>query len=404
MSDHYRNPYQPREPYGAYDPYAPPPEQPNPYGGAYEPHAPGAYDYPYAPEQGQAAWPAAGEQQHGYPPVEGEPTQTWQTQTWDTQTWQQPAPVAEPMPASYGHPTGPGPLAAPGYPPDQASYQAAYQAPYQPVPEPVAEPEPAPQPEPEPARPMTAAEKAKAEGRPQILAPGLRPALLTAVLAALLALAAPLPRPAAAVPVVLLQAVTAAGWFRLNGMWPARQGIALAFLGGLAADIGLLLTDEGQAPTVIIGTLGCWLLLVIVLQLRGHASPDERLHGLLAAAGSAALAVLAAGQLAADSHAVAIGALAVAMTAPARALPLPSAASPVIALIAAAGSGIVGGQLTGVGPSGALLGLAAGICALVGLRVASYDYPSRFVHMTAGVALPLTLASPVVYVIGRVLL
>ncbi|WP_344962481.1 hypothetical protein [Streptomyces thioluteus] len=34
--------------------------------------------------------------------------------------------------------------------------------------------------------------------------------------------------------------VTAAGWFRLNGMWPARQGIALAFLGGLAADAGLL--------------------------------------------------------------------------------------------------------------------------------------------------------------------
>ncbi len=37
---------------------------------------------------------------------------------------------------------------------------------------------------------------------------------------------------------------------------------------------------------------------------------------------------------------------------------------------------------------------------MVGLRVASYDYPSRFVHMTAGVALPLALAAPVVYLLG----
>ncbi|CAM5358331.1 hypothetical protein SBADM41S_03813 [Streptomyces badius] len=36
--------------------------------------------------------------------------------------------------------------------------------------------------------------------------------------------------------------------------------------------------------------------------------------------------------------------------------------------------------------------------------MASYDYPSRFVHMTAGVALPLTLAAPAVYVVGRALL
>ncbi|MEK8171440.1 hypothetical protein NKH77_24465 [Streptomyces sp. M19] len=49
-------------------------------------------------------------------------------------------------------------------------------------------------------------------------------------------------------PLVLLQAVTAAGWFRLNGMWPARQGIALAFLGGVAADAGLLATDRDNAP------------------------------------------------------------------------------------------------------------------------------------------------------------
>jgi hypothetical protein len=52
---------------------------------------------------------------------------------------------------------------------------------------------------------------------------------------------------------------------------------------------------------------------------------------------------------------------------------------------------------------GALLGAAAGACALIGHRVASYDYPSRFVHFTAGVALPLSAAAPVVWVLGRTL-
>ncbi len=41
---------------------------------------------------------------------------------------------------------------------------------------------------------------------------------------------------------------------------------------------------------------------------------------------------------------------------------------------------------------------------MLGLRVASYDWPSRFVHMTAGVALPLTLAVPAVQLLGRTLL
>ncbi|MGH3310479.1 MAG: hypothetical protein ACRDP3_07805, partial [Streptomyces sp.] len=62
----------------------------------------------------------------------------------------------------------------------------------------------------------------------------------------------------------------------------------------------------------------------------------------------------------------------------------------------------LGGSATAAAPAaGGLLGLAAGGCALIGLRVASYDYPSRFVHLTAGVALPLTLAAPAIYLFGR---
>ncbi|MEE1942640.1 hypothetical protein V1L54_25085 [Streptomyces sp. TRM 70361] len=237
-----------------------------------------------------------------------------------------------------------------------------------------------------------------------IIAPGLLPAALTAVLAVLLALAATASRPVLAVPVLLLQAVTAAGWYRLNGMWPARQGIALAFLGGVTADVALLATGGEHGPAAVVGTLGVWCVLAVTAHLRNTSSPDERLYALTAAIASSALAVLGAGLLAAEPDAVTVGALGVAAAALVRALPLPSAVSVVAALLAAAGAGTAAARL--VPPdasSGALLGLAAGVCALIGLRVASYDFPSRFVHMTAGVALPLTAAVPAVYLLGRAL-
>ncbi|MFE2035356.1 hypothetical protein ACFXBB_19305 [Streptomyces scopuliridis] len=250
---------------------------------------------------------------------------------------------------------------------------------------------------------ITDAQRARAEGRSPIIPPGIQPAGLTAVLGLLLAGGAAIGPYALLVPLVLLQAVTAAGWFRLNGMWPARQGIALAFLGGITADIVLLAAGRENAPAAIIGTLGVWVLLVVVLQLRSRASADERMTGLMATVASAALAILATGQLAAVPDAVVVGGVAVAAATVARALPLPGFVSVVVALLAGAGAGIAAGGMTDLGSQGALLGLGAGVCALVGLRAASYDYPSRFVHMTAGVALPLTAAAPAVYLLGRML-
>ncbi|MGA6173881.1 hypothetical protein ACPEIF_26965 [Streptomyces sp. NPDC012600] len=250
---------------------------------------------------------------------------------------------------------------------------------------------------------ITDAQRARAEGRSPIIAPGMQPAAITAGLGLLLAGGAAIGPYALLVPLVLLQAVTAAGWFRLNGMWPARQGIALAFAGGLVADVALLAAGREHGPAALLGALGIWVLLTVVLQLRSHADADDRLNGLMATVVSAALAVLAAGHLAAAGDAVVVGGTAVAAAVLARALPLPGIASVAVALLAGAGAGIAAGGLTEYGTGGALLGLAAGGCALIGLRVASYDYPSRFVHMTAGVALPLTAAAPAVYLIGRAL-
>ncbi|MFD9752195.1 hypothetical protein ACFWYQ_18940 [[Kitasatospora] papulosa] len=407
---------QPYDPYGQpqspqpYDPaYGQPQNGPQPAYGQQQPSYP-HQQQPYPQHQQQQPYPQQQEQQpYGrqpavHPeqgafrtqPADQGVAQTWQGQTWDT-TYQ---PTIQPQhpdaPAGQGgHPLPPGaPARQPQYtPPAQAapavapaagSDDSGYSAPTTLG-----------------NSRITDAQRARAEGRSPIIAPGMQPAAITAGLGLLLALGAAIGAYALLVPLVLLQAVTAAGWFRLNGMWPARQGIALAFAGGVAADAVLLAAGRDNAPAAILGTLGVWVLLTIVLQLRSHAGADERMYGLTATVASAALAVLAAGHLAAVPDAVTVGGVAVAVGVLVRALPLPGAVSVVVALLASAGAGLAAGVFTDLGARSALLGFAAGGCALIGLRVASYDYPSRFVHMTAGVALPLTAAAPAVYLIGR---
>ncbi|MEV8006082.1 hypothetical protein AB0P10_25890 [Streptomyces parvus] len=386
--------------------------QPQSYGQSQQPE-PYAQPQPYGQQQPQPygqPQPGPYAQQQPQPPHHQgqQPQQAYPSSAADTA-------YLPPQGASGSYPL----------PPEVPAAPAAHVAPAATAPAPVSEPVTAPAPTPTPA-PATAqsgpgdtgysapttlgnaritdAQRARAEGRSPIIAPGIQPAALTAALGLLLAGGAAIGTYALLVPVVLLQAVTAAGWFRLNGMWPARQGIALAFAGGLVADVALLVAGREHGPAALLGTLGVWVLLTVVLQLRSHAGSDERMYGLMATVVSASLAVLAGGFLAADPDAVVVGGAAVAAATLVRALPLPGAASLVMALVTGVGAGLVFGNTTAIGPQGTLLGLAAAGCALIGLRVASYDYPSRFVHMTAGVALPLTLAAPAVYVVGRALL
>ncbi|MGW0712472.1 hypothetical protein ACWD4G_42165 [Streptomyces sp. NPDC002643] len=363
----------------SYDPHQQQPQQP------YQP-------YPHQPQQdgwqGYDQSQAAHAQQYA---------QQWEGQTWETQVHAQPAIAAN--------------LTETAYLPPQTDAQYAPQPTASPVaPQPVSSSSASPSSDPGygPATlagnaRITDAQRARAEGRSPIIEPGMQPALITAALGLLLAGAAVIGEYALAVPLVVLQAVTAAGWFRLNGMWPARQGIVLAFAGALAADAALFAAGREQAPAAILGTLGVWVLLALVLGLRSHADPDERMYGLMATVASAALAIIATGYLAAIADAVTVGGVAVAVAVVARAVPLPPAASVVVALLAAAGAGVAVGGATEFGTSGALLGAGAGLCALIGHRVASYDYPSRFVHFTAGVALPLSAAAPAVYLLGRAL-
>lgn len=392
----------------------------------YEPPYEGYDPYQQAQQQQQQQ-----QQQPAQQPEWQQYTQQWEGQTWETQA-QAPVSAADTAylppqgyqghqghqgyaePQAYGVTAQPLPQETGGQAGAQAAGAQGWDYPQQPLaqqPEAVAATVPDENPDSAGYGPptvtgnprVTDAQRARAEGRSPIIEPGMQPAALTAVLGLLLSGTAAIGEYALVVPLVLLQAVTAAGWFRLNGMWPARQGIALAFLGAVTADVALLATGRENAPAAILGTLGVWVLLTLVLQLRSHADPDTRMYGLMATVASAALAIIAAGHLAAEPDAVTVGAAAVAVAVLARALPLPTGASVGVALLAAAGAGIAVGGMTDLGTQGAFLGLGAGACALIGHRVASYDYPSRFVHFTAGVALPLAAAAPAVYLLGRAL-
>jgi hypothetical protein len=397
-------PYDPAQSYGYGGTYGPEPT------GGQPPQDPAAYGTPPGGTwSGQQSWQAApagtweqpGAEGYGYGAQQQPPPQ----QAYGTQQ-----PQFQPEP--YGTP----------------EYQTPYQ-PQQPQPQPQAQTPPHAYADQQPYAqggiehtailPVIDEQAAPPDQRPQapvrtgspIIPPGIQPAGLTAALGLLLAGGAAVGKPGLAVVLVLLQAVTAAGWFRLNGMWPARQGIMLAFLGGVTADAVLLAVDGGHGPLALAGTLGVWLLLVLVLQLRHHGSADERLSSLTATSASTLLAVLAACYLAtATSHAgtdpVVVGVIAVAAATVIRALPLPGGepVSLVLALAAATATALVTGPATGFGGAhAALLAVVCGACALIGLRVASYDFPSRFVHFTAGVALPLTAAAPLVYILGRAL-
>ncbi|MER5434351.1 hypothetical protein [Streptomyces sp. NPDC002588] len=371
------------------------------------------------PHQGydQQGWPG---QQQGYDDPQAaqlQYTQQWQGQTWETSV-QPPVTAADPAEPQWQQPAPEWQQQAQAYGGQQAQAQAygGQQAQPQPQPQAYGGQQPsAPAQVPQGGEAgygpatlagnarVTDAQRARLEGRSPIIEPGMQPAVLTALLGLLLSGAAAVGSYALLVPLVVLQAVTAAGWFRLNGMWPARQGIALAFLGALVSDVALLVAGRENAPAAILGTLGVWVLLCLVLQLRSHADPDERMYGLMATVASSALAILATGHLGADPDAVSVGAAAVAVAVLARALPLPTPASVVVSLLAATGAGIAVGGMTDLGTGGAALGAGAAVCALIGHRVASYDYPSRFVHFTAGVALPLAAAAPAVYVLGRAL-
>lgn len=271
-------------------------------------------------------------------------------------------------------------------------------------------PIPAPSPPPEAESPSKPETPSLRDLVPIWHPPGLVPAALTGGLAVLLAVTALAGGPVAAGGVFVLQLLTAAGWFRLHGMWPARQGIAIGVLAGIAADVAVL-AGGGHAVRVLPGVLAGVLALALVQQLVRRDGRPELLPALTVTASAGLLTALDVLYVVAadldgpgvrDGAAVVVAVAAVAVAVLAAALPVPGVAGHVLGLALAAGVGVVVSSAVGLGNSGVVLGAGAGLLGLMGRRTAGYDHPSRFVHMTAGVALPLALAAPAAYLLGRV--
>jgi hypothetical protein len=192
--------------------------------------------HPAGPDLGAQAWPGH-QQAYDDPQAAQQYTQQWQGQTWDTQV-QQTRPAASDL--AY-------------FPPQ--NYQAAAQS-YDPNASP-----------PDPRCPgtgpagdgygpptlagnarITDAQRARRRGVRRSSNPGCSRPPSPRYWGCCWPVTAQVGSYALVVPLVILQAVTAAGWFRLNGMWPARQGIALAFAGALVADVALLAAGRENGP------------------------------------------------------------------------------------------------------------------------------------------------------------
>ncbi|MFE5584710.1 hypothetical protein [Kitasatospora sp. NPDC056531] len=310
------------------------------------------------------------------------------------------APTPQPAPQQAAAPAGPMPPAAPAAPAAPAGPgfdppTMTLKRPTAPLPgqvpgAPGAQPYAVAPVHPLPVAPPPAAAPGGRTGSP-IIDPGLQPALITAGAAALLAGGAALGQVALALVVALLQLLTAAGWFRLNGMWPARQGILLAALAGLTADVAVLLADSHGGVAAVVGTLGGFFLLVLVLQTFRPSDPKERFYALTVLGSATVVTALCTTLLLAEWVPAGVGAVALATLLAAAPLPGPKQLGPVLGLVAAVLLGfLVGAPLA--------LGALAGLGGLVGRRVAAYDFPSRFVHMTAGVALPLAVSAPLIWI------
>ncbi|MFG2845534.1 hypothetical protein ACGF12_20500 [Kitasatospora sp. NPDC048296] len=346
------------------------------------------------------AMPVAPPQHLGRPPVQQQPFPQQQPYQQQPTRARHRAPAPQPAPQQAAASAAPMPPAAPAAPagPGFDPPTMTLKRPTAPLPgqvpgmpgAPGAQPYAAAPAQPLPVAPPPAAAPRGRTGSP-IIDPGLQPALITAGVAALLAGGAALGQVALALVVALLQLLTAAGWFRLNGMWPARQGILLAALAGLTADVAVLLADSNGGVAAVVGTLGGFFLLVLVLQTFRPSDPKERFYALTVLGSATVVTALCTMLLLAEWVPAGVGAVALATLLAAAPLPGPKQLGPVLGLVAAVLLGfLVGAPLA--------LGALAGLGALVGRRVAAYDFPSRFVHMTAGVALPLAVSAPLIWI------
>jgi hypothetical protein len=230
-----------------------------------------------------------------------------------------------------------------------------------------------------------------------------------------LALGAALVLGAATAPAVLLLAVVlgqglvVAGWHRSLGVPGAVGGMVVGAVGALVCDV-LVLAGAGDRPlSALPGVLALVVLAGLVHQLARRDGRDRLNASLSATVAMTALAGLGATYLAASdgedglglvSAAAVSAALVVAGSVLRARLGLPKAVDLAVLLVAAAVSaaGVLSSGLAG-GPALAVAASAAMVAWAATLLVARSSAPDPGV----AVGLPLVLAGPVAYVLGRLL-
>lgn len=269
---------------------------------------------------------------------------------------------------------------------------------------------------------------------------------LLAVLAASVGVGASLlGQTALAVAVLLAQILLVLGWFAIVDVPGKEVGALLAIGSGAAADAAMLERGSDISLGPLAGVLGPALVLALIHQFARTDKKGRVTASLTAILTAITLSVVAAALVAerAATHGEAVTIVAIVAAGAASAVvasPLPAAvadsAAMVVGLAAGGGAGLVAGDMD----AGYVLGIAAGaaVLAVLGRRAATftaYDVAAEAARAAAGApaatgraasrqarrqaarqarrsgeavlvmgsALPLVLAAPAAYVLGRLL-
>ncbi|HEU4676155.1 MAG TPA: MoaD/ThiS family protein [Motilibacteraceae bacterium] len=254
--------------------------------------------------------------------------------------------------------------------------------------------------------------------RPPAQTPPASPLAAAAALvpAALLTLGAGEGREVLVVALAVVQLALLAGWWSALRVPGRTGGLLLGALVALLAD-GLVLA-AGSSPAPVPRVLGAAMLGLFAVQLARRDGRPDLVGSLTAGAAACALvglsaALLAAGDLPDGTSLVAATALAAGGAAALAGLAgaARSGAGRVLGVVAAlavaVGAGAAAGGIGSVGPLvGALLGLAAGAVGALGQALGAL-LPGHRVEpiptLAAAAALPVLLAAPLAYVLGRLL-
>jgi hypothetical protein len=232
--------------------------------------------------------------------------------------------------------------------------------------------------------------------------------MIAAALAAALALTAYAPAPVLALAVLLAQGLLAGRWFAALGAPGTAGGALVGAAAALLADVLVVVRDDHRPLAPVAAVLAAAMLGSLVQQLARRDGRSGVIASIAATTTLAVVAVLGTGYLGArlsqgGSPLVVVAALAAGAVTVLDAvlLWLPQLARLSAGFTAAVLLGLVTGMLSGVGAGPAVvvaLGCAATAASAVVLtrRVA---HPDPFVSA----ALPLMLAGPVGYLLGRLL-